>query len=185
MKRLAITAIAVATFVASTAALADPPWARGGDRGHGYYAQARVTSVRPVLRPVYQRQRVCRAYPAGMRAEPDPRRAAGTLLGAVIGGALGNTIGKGDGRAAATVAGALIGGAIGNRAAAGADDRDYAYARPAYQRRCDVRTVAAGRQVVAYAVGYRFHGRAFRARMDHDPGRRVRVHVGRRVTLAE
>jgi outer membrane lipoprotein SlyB len=41
---------------------------------------------------------------------------SGALLGAIIGGALGNTVGKGDGRKAATVAGALIGGAVGNEA---------------------------------------------------------------------
>jgi outer membrane lipoprotein SlyB len=41
---------------------------------------------------------------------------SGALLGAIIGGALGNTVGKGDGRAAATVAGAVVGGAIGNEA---------------------------------------------------------------------
>lgn len=38
----------------------------------------------------------------------------GAVLGAIIGGALGNQVGKGDGRKAATVAGAVIGGAIGN-----------------------------------------------------------------------
>ncbi len=40
----------------------------------------------------------------------------GAVLGAIIGGALGNQVGKGDGRKAATVAGAVIGGAIGNEA---------------------------------------------------------------------
>jgi len=40
----------------------------------------------------------------------------GTLLGAVIGGALGNQVGKGDGRKAATIAGAVVGGAIGHEA---------------------------------------------------------------------
>lgn len=40
----------------------------------------------------------------------------GAVLGALIGGALGNQVGKGDGRKAATIAGAVIGGAIGNEA---------------------------------------------------------------------
>ncbi|HTA65147.1 MAG TPA: glycine zipper 2TM domain-containing protein [Xanthomonadaceae bacterium] len=44
------------------------------------------------------------------------------LLGAVIGGALGHTVGKGDGRAAATVAGAAIGYGV---AASATDDRSY------------------------------------------------------------
>ncbi len=38
----------------------------------------------------------------------------GTLLGAIVGGALGNQVGKGDGRKAATIAGALAGGAVGH-----------------------------------------------------------------------
>lgn len=40
----------------------------------------------------------------------------GTVLGAIVGGALGNQVGKGDGRKAATIAGALAGGAIGHQA---------------------------------------------------------------------
>lgn len=51
----------------------------------------------------------------------------GAVLGAIIGGALGNQVGKGDGRKAATVAGAVIGGAIGN--AAEKDQRS----RPRYE----------------------------------------------------
>jgi outer membrane lipoprotein SlyB len=37
-----------------------------------------------------------------------------TLLGAIVGGALGHTVGKGDGRKAATVVGAVAGGAVGH-----------------------------------------------------------------------
>ncbi len=44
------------------------------------------------------------------------------ILGAVIGGALGNQVGSGDGRRAATVVGAIAGGAIANNASR---DRDY------------------------------------------------------------
>lgn len=39
----------------------------------------------------------------------------GMVIGAVAGGLLGNTIGKGDGRTAATVVGAVAGGAVGNQ----------------------------------------------------------------------
>jgi outer membrane lipoprotein SlyB len=38
------------------------------------------------------------------------------VVGALIGGALGNQVGKGDGRRAATVVGAVAGGAIANNA---------------------------------------------------------------------
>jgi outer membrane lipoprotein SlyB len=39
----------------------------------------------------------------------------GAGIGAVAGGLLGNTIGKGDGRSAATVGGAVVGGVVGNQ----------------------------------------------------------------------
>ncbi len=38
----------------------------------------------------------------------------GTILGAVVGGALGNQVGRGDGRTAATIVGAVAGGAVGH-----------------------------------------------------------------------
>lgn len=44
----------------------------------------------------------------------DSHIGAGTAIGAVAGGVLGSTIGKGDGRTAATVGGAVAGGAIGH-----------------------------------------------------------------------
>ena len=48
-----------------------------------------------------------------------PNSTAGTLLGAVVGGALGNQIGHGGGRAAATILGAVGGAAVGNRLSGG------------------------------------------------------------------
>lgn len=39
----------------------------------------------------------------------------GAVAGAIIGGALGNQVGHGDGRRAATVAGAVLGGIAGNK----------------------------------------------------------------------
>lgn len=44
----------------------------------------------------------------------DKHFGAGTAIGAIAGGVLGNQVGKGDGRKAATVAGAVAGGAIGH-----------------------------------------------------------------------
>ncbi len=45
----------------------------------------------------------------------DDHVGAGTAIGAIAGGVLGSTIGKGDGRTAATVGGAVAGGAIGHQ----------------------------------------------------------------------
>jgi outer membrane lipoprotein SlyB len=44
----------------------------------------------------------------------DKHLGGGAVVGALVGGALGHTVGKGDGRTAATVGGAVAGGAIGH-----------------------------------------------------------------------
>lgn len=55
--------------------------------------------------------RIIRIESIGRR---DNKLGGGTVLGAIVGGALGNTVGHGDGRKAATIAGAVAGGAIGH-----------------------------------------------------------------------
>lgn len=47
------------------------------------------------------------------------------ILGAIAGGALGSTIGDGDGRKAATVIGAIIGYRMGDRVLSPRDHRDF------------------------------------------------------------
>jgi len=54
----------------------------------------------------------------------DGDRAAGTILGAVIGGGIGSSLARGASRGAGTVVGAIVGGAIGNSVAS---DRDCNY----------------------------------------------------------
>jgi uncharacterized protein YcfJ len=97
-----------------------------------------------------------------------------TVLGAVIGGALGNTVGKGDGRKAATIAGAVIGGSIAHNSAK-RDDRSYSTT----ETRC--RRVSGGgyeeRSVTGYDVEYRYRGEVYASRMNFDPGDRLRVRV--------
>lgn len=186
MKRLALSMTLIATLAASSTAFADPPWARGPydyDRD-AYIDYARVLDVAAITAPAYMPQRECRTVPVEQRTVVGSQRnAASTLLGAVIGGVLGHTLGKGDGRRAATVAGAVIGGAIGHESTP--PDRREVYRRMAYARACDSRPVYAGDRVVAYAVTYRYHGRIFRSRMDHAPGPFVRVRVDDGVFPAE
>jgi outer membrane lipoprotein SlyB len=50
---------------------------------------------------------------------------AGTVIGAVVGGALGNQVGSGGGRAAATILGAIGGAYAGNRIAGGGAPGNY------------------------------------------------------------
>jgi hypothetical protein len=102
--------------------------------------------------------------------------ANGTLLGALIGGALGNQVGKGDGRTAATVAGALIGGKIGHDVDARNDSSAYTYRDDSgVTRRC--RTVSDGGRFGGYDVTYRYAGQNYHALMNYRPGRTMRVMV--------
>ncbi len=54
----------------------------------------------------------CRKVEVASNAR-DHNRVAGTATGAVIGGLLGNQVGKGNGRKVATAAGAVAGGMVG------------------------------------------------------------------------
>jgi surface antigen len=56
---------------------------------------------------------------------------AGTAIGAVTGGIIGNQFGKGGGKVAATFAGAVIGGIVGNSIGKDLDTRDRELARQA------------------------------------------------------
>jgi uncharacterized protein YcfJ len=200
---------AAAGVLAGPAALADRDRHRDSDRGrgwgppawapaHGRHSDsdiARVLHVEPITRRirVTEPRRECyqetryeepRTYYSGSRA---PNSAAGQMiLGGVLGAALGNQIGSGDGRRAATVAGALIGSAIGHDVAGRRSDRsardagryEYDEGRPYTVERCDVRYDERwDERVEGYWVTYEYHGREYRTRLPYDPGRELRVRV--------
>ncbi len=164
------------------AVVATGGFAHAQDRGYGNErGDNERVSWADVLRvdPVYDQVQVTRpreeCYDADIVDRHDPRgnNAAGTVIGAIVGGALGNTVGKGDGRKAATVAGALVGGAIGNNTAR-RDDRYYS----ATETRC--RTIderVSERRIIGYDVQYRYRGDVYMSHLDYDPGERMRVRV--------
>ena len=109
--------------------------------------------------------------------QPD-NRTAGTVLGAIVGGVIGNQFGKGNGRAATTAAGAAAGAVVGNNASA-PGERAFAT-----ERHCRiVEAAGGGRHIVAYDIEYRYRGELYSARMNFDPGDRLRVRIS--VTPAE
>lgn len=129
--------------------------------------------------PVYDRvqtsapREVCDDVPVERHVDGGNNNAAGTVIGAIVGGVLGNTVGKGDGRKAATVAGAVVGGAVGHGVAS--QDDGY-YTGP--ERRCHtVQDAAEERRIIGYDVQYRYRGDVYMSRLDYDPGERVRVRV--------
>jgi uncharacterized protein YcfJ len=191
----AMTALATTgLLLGGQAAFADHgKWRNDRHARHGYaeYDYARVVDVDPIFREVRVRvpERECwteTRYEEPHYSDPGPRephRAAGSMiLGGLIGAAIGNQIGSGDGRRAATVAGALIGSAVGHDAAARRDSRyarsEYAEPRAYDVERCDVRYSSEyERRVDGYRVTYVYHGRTHTTRLPYDPGDRIRVRV--------
>lgn len=206
--------VAAGLLFSGQAALADPYNGYGGrgqhyghDRGRDYdrdrrydygrdryrieYDYARVLDVDPIYRQVrvsLPRQECWdeSRYEDSRYDYRGPQRntAGSMILGGIIGAAIGNQIGSGDGRRAATVAGALIGSAIGHDAGDRRDSRhgytrdDYRDSRPYTVQRCDVRyDDRYESRIEGYRVTYAYRGRRYTTRMPYDPGNRVRVRV--------
>lgn len=68
---------------------------------------------------------------AGCGPEGPTRADTGLAVGALAGGLIGNTVGKGTGRALATVAGAFVGGVVGHEIGRTLDEQDRMLAREA------------------------------------------------------
>ena len=77
---------------------------------------AEVMAVKPVTETIKTPREECRDV-AVTRQRPvqDQHQIAGTAIGAVVGGLLGNQVGGGNGKKLATVAGAVAGGAAGRQ----------------------------------------------------------------------
>jgi len=170
---------------------------RHNGRDKGRYTDtdyARVLDVDPIVRRVrvseprrecyqetrYETDRYYEDRDRGRYASERP--AAGSMiLGGIIGAAVGNQIGSGDGRRAATVAGALIGSAIGHDTAGrrtNRGERAYTVERPYTVERCDVRYDERWEErIEGYRVTYEYNGRQFTTRLPYDPGPRLRVQV--------
>lgn len=144
-----------------------------GDSGHVHYAWANVTRVNPIYRSVQVANPHQACYQQPVVRQQGGSNTAGTLLGAVIGGVLGNTVGGGDGRKAATVAGAVVGGVVGNRVAS----RDDRIVQDTVTRCQQIHNVSQERRIVGYNVEYRYRGHAYMSRLNYDPGERLRVRI--------
>jgi uncharacterized protein YcfJ len=104
----------------------------------------------------------------------DPNRIAGTAVGAVAGGLLGNQIGGGTGRTLATVAGAAAGGYAGNQVQKNMQEKDTVSRT---ETRCKT-VYESHTKTVGYDVRYRLGEEEGQVRMDHQPGTRIPVKDG-------
>lgn len=107
----------------------------------------------------------------------DPNRIAGTAIGAVAGGLLGNQVGGGTGKTLATVAGAAAGGYAGNQVQKNMQEKDTVNRT---EQRCktvyDTQT-----KTIGYDVRYRLGEEEGTVRMAQRPGERIPVKDGKLV----
>ncbi len=139
---------------------------------------AEVLAVKPVKETIKTPRQVCQDVTV-TRQKPvqDQHRIAGTAIGAVVGGLLGNQVGGGNGKKIATVAGAVGGGYAGNKVQGSMQAND---TYTTTETRCSTVTDTS-EKVIGYDVKYQLDGKEGRVRMDSDPGSRIPVENGRLV----
>ncbi|RYY74230.1 MAG: glycine zipper 2TM domain-containing protein [Gammaproteobacteria bacterium] len=145
----------------------------GSDYGsRSYEDYGRVVDARPIYRQVavdVPRER------CGVRtvATEERRRGGDSFAGTVVGGLVGAAIGHeiGNGRGSATAVGGLIGASIGNDASKGGRTvryRDEEVCRTEYRTEYEQR-------IIGYDVSYSYQGRIYQTQTDRHPGDRIAI----------
>ena len=111
-----ITLAAITALAAGLAGCASQPYYGATNYPAGYSTVTTVASVQPVGLVEFGRITNVQQVTAGADSNTG-NKAASTIVGAVVGGALGNMVGGGSGRVATTVMGAAGGAYVGNRLA--------------------------------------------------------------------
>lgn len=148
------------------------------DRPGGvFYDTARVVDVRPIKEVVRvaSPHQECWTEPVRHVHRTGPDSGAYALTGTLIGGVLGNQIGRGDTRRAATAVGAVAGAVIGSDMAR---NRQQTRVYTSHEQHCQVvdRYYEEERHA-GYRVTYRYQGQEYTRNMAHHPGSTVRVRV--------
>jgi len=131
---------------------------------------ARVVSVTPLTGP----RQVCTNETVTEQRKPDDQhQVAGTVIGAIAGGVIGNQFGGGRGKTLATVGGAVGGGVVGKEV----QRKHQANETVTHVvKRCRMVDQPAGAAPV-YDVVYAYQGENIRVRLDHDPGDRLALPI--------
>jgi uncharacterized protein YcfJ len=192
--KLKVGGVLIGAVVAASVAQADGrdhgrPDLRDHNRGYGNGTDyARVVDVDPIVRHVrtsvprqecYEETRYRGREDDGVILSRNGT-AGHTILGAVIGAGIGNSIGSGDGRRAATVAGAIIGSAIGHDVGERRRDqwRSGRSEEPYRAERCETRYEERYEdRTEGYRVTYEYNGQRYTTRLPYDPGEKIRVRV--------
>ncbi|GAB4195086.1 MAG: hypothetical protein Tsb002_27250 [Wenzhouxiangellaceae bacterium] len=177
MKNTLISLLSASSLVLAGAANAGHDDDRGGRGYDPDYQYAKVINVTPqyeTVRVPYERE-VCYNQRI-IHHEPRRGNTAPVLLGAVLGGLVGNKIDGGRRRGAGTAIGAVVGGAIANGATRHRRHGGYSY--PVDRQQCEIRTeYRYEEQMTGYDVAYRYRGEVYHTHMVNHPGERIKVQV--------
>ncbi len=171
-KKLSTISFAIIAGLSASAAMAGDYY-----NEHSYSDTARVTHVEPLYKKVRisTPERECWNKPRHYNRHSKNESYTPTIAGGILGGVIGNQFGGGSGKKVLTVAGALLGGSMGN---------DYKNQTNHYRgnndrgEQCRVTNRYHEEQRIdGYRVSYKYNGKTYTSRMDHDPGRHVPVEV--------
>ena len=127
----------------------------------------RVISSTPIIQQVAVPRQVCNNEQVGSGGQ---KSGAGAAMGAIAGGAIGNSMGQGSGRAAATMLG-LFGGAILGDKVEGPGTPEVRNVQNCSQQ------MFYENRTMAYNVVYEFAGKQYTVQMPQDPGPTVRLQI--------
>ncbi|WP_417661272.1 glycine zipper 2TM domain-containing protein [Pseudomonas sp.] len=137
---------------------------------------ADVLAVEPINETIKTPRQECRDVTVTrQRPVQDEHKIAGTAIGAVVGGLLGNQVGGGSGKKIATAAGAIGGGYAGNKVQGNMQAND---TYTTTENRCKTVTDTS-QKLVGYNVKYELDGKVSQVRMSEDPGSRIPVKDGK------
>ena len=104
-----------------------------------------------------------------------PQSHTGTILGGIVGAAVGNELGHGhSNKNVGAVAGALLGASIGRDVSVRNGSR-YAYRQVEQCEQVNRRREKS--YITGYQVTYRYQGELYSTQMARDPGRRIKLRV--------
>lgn len=123
---------------------------------------AQVVSSQPQFRQVMQPQQRCELE----TTVPQSQSNAPAIVGGLAGAALGNTVGKGNGKVAATVIGGVVGAIASERQ----------YNQPQQYQRCTTEMIPIS-VPAGFLVTYEVNGQQYQQMMPRDPGQQVMLAI--------
>ncbi len=127
----------------------------------------KVISSTPIIQQVAVPRQVCNNQQVVSEGQ---KSGAGAAMGAIAGGAIGNSMGQGSGRAAATMLGLFGGAILGDKVEGGGTPEVRNVQSCSQQMFYENRTMA-------YNVVYEFAGKQYTVQMPQDPGPTVRLQI--------